>query len=157
MPEPRAHGVNPREKWTFPAEPKLPHTMSIDFGASTAGEAADSSVVLAGPGCPLLCKQRAHIPGQGRAQAWWDRLTTVAFWLHAGVEVGGALVMGPDGLWENRLGPVTGTGAHQLCHDVHQLRPDMRNPKRFAAARPRVRACSHPACSESSGWRARRG
>ena len=78
----------------------------------------------------------------------------VRFWV-AGVEVGGALVMGPNGLWENRLGPVTASGAHELCHDVHQLRPDMRNPKRRAAVRVRVvqgflsRVCMHvAACTQ---------
>ena len=54
----------PREKWTFPAKPNLPHTMSIDFGSSCAGEAADSSVVLAGPDTlavlPPLPQQSMH-------------------------------------------------------------------------------------------------
>lgn len=38
--------------------------------------------------------------------------------------------MSSDGLWENRLGQETVHGAHQLCHDVHQLRPDPFDPER---------------------------
>ena len=37
-----------REKWTFPAKPNIPHTMSIDFGLSTGQSSADSTVVMAG-------------------------------------------------------------------------------------------------------------
>ena len=41
--------------------------------------------------------------------------------------------MAGDGLWENRLGAKEPSGnAFQLCHDVHQLRPDPFNPKRYS-------------------------
>ena len=50
----------------------------------------------------------------------------------SGVEVGGALIMNADGLWENRLGDKTSSGAFQLCHDVHQLRPDPFKPGRLS-------------------------
>ena len=39
-------------------------------------------------------------------------------------------MIGPNGLWENRLGPRIANGAFELCHDVHQLRPDPFNAKR---------------------------
>ena len=38
--------------------------------------------------------------------------------------------MSADGLWENRLGKQREGGAFELCHDVHQLRPDPFNPER---------------------------
>ena len=40
--------------------------------------------------------------------------------------------MNADGLWENRLGDKTSSGAFQLCHDVHQLRPDPFRPSRYS-------------------------
>ena len=45
-----------RKKWTFPAKPHLPHVMSIDFGAQTGDNAADSIVVMAGVQM-LICLQ----------------------------------------------------------------------------------------------------
>ena len=43
--------------------------------------------------------------------------------------------MNADGLWENRLGDKTSSGAFQLCHDVHQLRPDPFKPGRYSGMR----------------------
>ncbi len=40
------------------------------------------------------------------------------------------MAMSSDGLWENRLGKQRDNGAFDLCHDVHQLRPDPFNPER---------------------------
>ena len=40
--------------------------------------------------------------------------------------------MNADGLWENRLGDKTSSGAFQLCQDVHQLRPDPFRPSRYS-------------------------
>lgn len=51
---------NVREKWTFPAKPNLPHTMSIDFGAQTEDNAADSTVVMAG--MPQFCSPACRVP-----------------------------------------------------------------------------------------------
>ena len=39
--------------------------------------------------------------------------------------------MSSDGLWENRLGKQRDGGVFDLCHDVHQLRPDPFNPERY--------------------------
>ena len=38
--------------------------------------------------------------------------------------------MDSDGLWENRLGVARERGPFDLCHDVHQLRPDPFSPER---------------------------
>jgi len=50
--------------------------------------------------------------------------------------------MNSDGLWENRLGRGTKGGAYQLCHDVHQLRPDPFNPNRCVQT-----SIGHPCCA----------
>ena len=50
-----------REKWTFPAKPNLPHTMSIDFGAQAGDNAADSPVVMAGVPCIYSPTCRCHM------------------------------------------------------------------------------------------------
>ena len=42
------------------------------------------------------------------------------------------MIMNADGLWDNRLGEKTSSGAFQLCHDVHQLRPDPFKPSRYS-------------------------
>ena len=43
--------------------------------------------------------------------------------------------MAAPGRWENRLGGKTSSGAFQLCHDVHQLRPDPFKPGRCSERR----------------------
>ena len=50
-----------REKWTFPAKPNLPHTMSIDFGAQAGDNTADSTVVMAGVPCNYSFAHRVLI------------------------------------------------------------------------------------------------
>lgn len=51
----------------------------------------------------------------------------------AGIEVGGCLVSAADGLGETRHGPTVPDTKHtQLCIDVHQVRPDPFNSKRYA-------------------------
>ena len=54
--------------------------------------------------------------------------------------------MDGDGLWENRLGArAPDAAAFQLCHDLHQFRPDPFNPMRCCMS------CAH-ACWHAWAW-----